>query len=138
MSFGRELSGAYHIPFYGISISLALLMMNLYVRTLSLGRIAGPIFTIILFVDCLFFMFLEWFMPRENLDYVTKHWDQERFFEVCFFFLHHVCFKLEPFFSSCSSDFPLIVVDTKFTASTILRKVTATICKSTRRSQHEF
>lgn len=51
-------------------------------RTLSLGRVAGPIFTIILIVDCLFLMFLEWYMPRENLDYVTKHWDQERFLEL--------------------------------------------------------
>ena len=31
---------------------------------------AGPIFCIILVVDCLFFQFLEWFIPRDQLDFV--------------------------------------------------------------------
>ena len=31
---------------------------------------AGPIFCIILVVDCLFFRFLEWFIPRDQLDLV--------------------------------------------------------------------
>lgn len=35
---------------------------------------AGPIFCIILVVDCLFFRFLEWFIPRDQLDFV----DDER------------------------------------------------------------
>ncbi|KIK70306.1 glycosyltransferase family 4 protein [Collybiopsis luxurians FD-317 M1] len=51
-------------------------------RTMRLGPFAGPIYTIILIVDCLFFLFLEWWMPRENIDYVTRHWDQGRFAEV--------------------------------------------------------
>jgi hypothetical protein len=49
---------------------------------MQLGPFAGPIFTIILIVDCIFFMFLEWWMPRENLDFVRAHWDQARFVEV--------------------------------------------------------
>ncbi|KAF9064279.1 glycosyltransferase family 4 protein [Rhodocollybia butyracea] len=40
-------------------------------RTMRLGRFAGPIYTIILIVDCLFFLFLEWWMPREDIDFVT-------------------------------------------------------------------
>ena len=42
--------------------------------TLRLGTVAGPIFCIILVVGCLFFQFLEWFIPREHLDFV----DDER------------------------------------------------------------
>ena len=38
--------------------------------TLRLGAVAGPIFCIILVVDCLFFQFLEWFIPRDQLDFV--------------------------------------------------------------------
>jgi hypothetical protein len=49
---------------------------------MALGTFAGPIYTIILIVDCLFFMFLEWWMPREDLDYVTNEWNQKRFSEV--------------------------------------------------------
>lgn len=52
-------------------------------RTMQLGPFAGPIYTIILIVDCLFFLFLEWYMPREDLDYVRHHWDQGVFSEVC-------------------------------------------------------
>ncbi|KAJ3866361.1 transferase [Lentinula novae-zelandiae] len=48
-------------------------------RTMQLGRYAGPIYTIILLVDCLFFLFLEWWMPRENMDFVTHHWDHRQF-----------------------------------------------------------
>ncbi|KAI3598523.1 glycosyltransferase family 4 protein [Moniliophthora roreri] len=51
-------------------------------RTMQLGPFAGPIWTIILIVDCLFFMFLEWLMPREDLDYVKVHWDHGRFIEL--------------------------------------------------------
>ncbi|TFY64312.1 hypothetical protein EVG20_g5987 [Dentipellis fragilis] len=51
-------------------------------RTMGLGLFSGPIFTIILIVDCLFFMFLEWWMPREGIDYVDRHWDERRFREV--------------------------------------------------------
>lgn len=39
-------------------------------NTLRLGAVAGPIFCIILVVDCLFFQFLEWFIPRSQLDFV--------------------------------------------------------------------
>ncbi|THH18290.1 hypothetical protein EW146_g2663 [Bondarzewia mesenterica] len=55
---------------------------NITALTRSLGPFAGPIFTIILIVDCLFFMFLEWWMPREDLDYVTEHWDREQFLKA--------------------------------------------------------
>jgi len=42
--------------------------------TLRVGVVAGPIFCIILVVDCLFFRFLEWLIPRDQLDFV----DDER------------------------------------------------------------
>ncbi|KAG2003552.1 transferase [Coprinopsis cinerea AmutBmut pab1-1] len=51
-------------------------------RTMGLGRFAGPIWTIILIVDCMFFMFLEWWLPREDLDYVEVEWDSDRFAQV--------------------------------------------------------
>ncbi|EIN09063.1 transferase [Punctularia strigosozonata HHB-11173 SS5] len=51
-------------------------------RTWTLGRFAGPIFTVILIVDCVFFAFLEWWLPRQSLDYVDRHWDRKRFFEM--------------------------------------------------------
>lgn len=38
--------------------------------TLRLGAVAGPIFCIILVVDCFFFRFLEWFIPQDKLDVV--------------------------------------------------------------------
>ncbi|KDQ09440.1 glycosyltransferase family 4 protein [Botryobasidium botryosum FD-172 SS1] len=52
-------------------------------RTASLGIFAGPIFMIILVVDCYFFMFLEWLMPREDLHYVEQEWDTRRFTDIC-------------------------------------------------------
>ncbi|PFH47715.1 glycosyltransferase family 4 protein [Amanita thiersii Skay4041] len=48
-------------------------------RTMELGPFAGPIYTIILIVDCMFFLFLEWWMPREDLDYVTHEWHHDKF-----------------------------------------------------------
>ncbi|KAJ7089209.1 transferase [Mycena belliarum] len=59
--------------------------MDLWVRmqrTMQLGPFAGPIYTIILIVDCLFFLFLEWWMPREDMDFVQEHWNQDRFAEL--------------------------------------------------------
>ncbi|KII91315.1 glycosyltransferase family 4 protein [Plicaturopsis crispa FD-325 SS-3] len=50
-------------------------------RTMQLGPYAGPIYTIILVVDCLFFMLLEWWMPREDIDYVKNEWEQKKFLE---------------------------------------------------------
>ena len=50
-----------------------------YARTMGLGPFVGPIYTIILIVDCLFFALLEWWMPRENIDYVDVKWDATRF-----------------------------------------------------------
>lgn len=50
-----------------------------YTRTMSLGPFVGPIYTIILVVDCLFFALLELWMPRENIDYVDVKWDATRF-----------------------------------------------------------
>jgi phosphatidylinositol glycan class A protein len=44
---------------------------------MDLGPFAGPIYTIILLVDCVFFLVLEWLYPREDLDYVEHHWDAE-------------------------------------------------------------
>lgn len=49
---------------------------------MELGPFAGPIWTIILIVDCLFFLFLEWWMPRENIDFVVNNWDSKEFEEV--------------------------------------------------------
>jgi phosphatidylinositol glycan class A protein len=46
---------------------------------MGLGPFVGPIYTIILIVDCLFFAFLEWWMPREDIDYVDVKWDATRF-----------------------------------------------------------
>jgi hypothetical protein len=40
------------------------------------------VYCIILVVDCIFYLFLEWWMPRCDLDYVTEHWDQECFVKV--------------------------------------------------------
>ncbi|KAJ6495404.1 transferase [Mycena sanguinolenta] len=51
-------------------------------RTMSLGLFAGPIYTIILIVDCLFFLLLEWWMPREDMDFVRAHWDRDVFAEL--------------------------------------------------------
>ncbi|KAK0463480.1 transferase [Desarmillaria tabescens] len=48
-------------------------------RTMGLGPFAGPIYLIILVVDCLFFMFLEWWIPRDDMDFVVRHWDHDRF-----------------------------------------------------------
>ncbi|KIM42220.1 glycosyltransferase family 4 protein [Hebeloma cylindrosporum] len=54
-------------------------LMERIERTMDLGPFAGPIYTIILLVDCLFFLFLEWWIPREKLHYVDHHWNQQAF-----------------------------------------------------------
>ncbi|KAF9226232.1 glycosyltransferase family 4 protein [Gyrodon lividus] len=46
-------------------------------RTMDLGPFAGLIYTTILIVDCLFFLLLEWWMPREDVDFVQAHWKPE-------------------------------------------------------------
>lgn len=48
---------------------------------MSLGSFAGPIYTIILVIDCIFFLFLEWWMPREDMDFVQEHWKPGVFIE---------------------------------------------------------
>ncbi|KAI9507190.1 transferase [Russula earlei] len=48
-------------------------------RTMGLGPFVGPIYTMILIVDCLFFALLELWMPRENIDQVEVKWDATRF-----------------------------------------------------------
>ncbi|KAK0192001.1 transferase [Armillaria mellea] len=48
-------------------------------RTMGLGPFAGSIYLIILVVDCLFFMCLEWWFPRDDMDFVVRHWDHVRF-----------------------------------------------------------
>lgn len=58
---------------------------------MELGPFAGPIYTVILIVDCLFFLFLEWWMPREDLDYVTREFRQEAFRKVRLFVTSLAC-----------------------------------------------
>ncbi|KAF8551194.1 glycosyltransferase family 4 protein, partial [Imleria badia] len=50
-------------------------------RTMSLGPFAGLIYTAILIVDCLFFLLLEWWMPRHDMDFVQDHWKEDVFAE---------------------------------------------------------
>jgi phosphatidylinositol N-acetylglucosaminyltransferase subunit A len=54
---------------------------------MQLDPFAGPIYTIILIVDRLFFLFLEWWMPREDIDLVRSHWEQKGFVGVFLYFL---------------------------------------------------
>ena len=49
---------------------------------MTLGRFAGPIFTIILVMQCLFFSALEWAVPLSDIDMVDNEWDETLFFEV--------------------------------------------------------
>lgn len=49
---------------------------------MGLGLFAGPIFTIILVVNCYFYLFLEWWLPREDIDIVEDDWNSERFSEA--------------------------------------------------------
>jgi len=51
-------------------------------RTLDIGLFAGPIYAIIMMVACLFFTFLEWWIPEDELDKVQMHWDQDRFAQL--------------------------------------------------------
>ena len=51
---------------------------------MSIGRYFGPIFTIILLVDCLFFALLEWWLPQEDIEKVESRWDPDRFRKVGF------------------------------------------------------
>ncbi|KZT50504.1 glycosyltransferase family 4 protein [Calocera cornea HHB12733] len=53
------------------------------VRTSQLGLFAGPIYAIILVVDCFWFAFLQWMWPYdEELDGVGAVWDEERWKEL--------------------------------------------------------
>ena len=75
--YGREFSGA------SLSLTPSKAPETLtHDRTMGLGPFVGPIYTIILIVDCLFFAFLEWWMPRENVDYVDVRWDATHFANV--------------------------------------------------------
>ncbi len=51
-------------------------------RSMALGRFAGPIFTIILVMQCLFFTALEWAVPLSEIDMVENEWDDVLFFKV--------------------------------------------------------
>ncbi|CAE6481445.1 unnamed protein product [Rhizoctonia solani] len=53
-------------------------------RTYDLGVFAGPIYVIILVVDCFFFAFLEWWLPRDQLDVLgdDDEWNESRFFRM--------------------------------------------------------
>ncbi|KAF9527444.1 glycosyltransferase family 4 protein [Crepidotus variabilis] len=61
-------------------------LMERIERTMELGPFFGLIHTIILLVDCLFFLFLEWWIPRESLHHVRHHWDEDKFAEVRYLF----------------------------------------------------
>jgi hypothetical protein len=50
---------------------------------MEIGLFAGPIYNIILIVDCLFFVFLEWWFPRDMIDYVEADWEHDNFVKVC-------------------------------------------------------
>jgi len=50
---------------------------------MELGPFAGLIYTVILIVNCVFFLILEWSIPREDLHFVCMHWNQDYFIEVC-------------------------------------------------------
>ena len=52
-------------------------------RFLDMGPVFGIIFAIMLVVDCLFFMFLEWWLPEDSLDKVQMHWSHTNFQRVC-------------------------------------------------------
>lgn len=52
-------------------------------RTLRLGPFAGIIYLIILIVECLFFLVLEWAFPREDIHYVKEDWKMSEFSKVC-------------------------------------------------------
>ncbi|CAE6475271.1 unnamed protein product [Rhizoctonia solani] len=53
-------------------------------RTYDLGVFAGPIYVIILVVDCFFFAFLEWWLPRDQLDVLgdEDEWHESRFSRI--------------------------------------------------------
>ncbi|KAG8807735.1 hypothetical protein FRC17_004292 [Serendipita sp. 399] len=51
-------------------------------RTLRLGPFAGIIYSIILVVSCLFFLWLELVTPRRDIHYVEEDWKPERFKKV--------------------------------------------------------
>ena len=55
---------------------------------MELGPFAGLIYTIILLVDCLFFLFLEWWIPRDSLHHVHHHWDHQEYRKVGSFARH--------------------------------------------------
>ena len=44
-------------------------------RTHALGRAVGLIYVVMLVVDVFFFAFLEWLIPREDIDYVPEECD---------------------------------------------------------------
>lgn len=50
---------------------------------MELGPFAGLIYTVILIVNCVFFLILEWSIPREDLHFVRMHWNHDYFIEVC-------------------------------------------------------
>ncbi|EJD54799.1 glycosyltransferase family 4 protein [Auricularia subglabra TFB-10046 SS5] len=47
-------------------------------RSRRLGTFAGLIYCCIMLVDCLFFIVLEWLLPRDSLDYVTHDVDMAK------------------------------------------------------------
>jgi len=61
---------------------------NVPFRTLRLGPFAGIIYFIILVVECLFFLVLEWAFPREDIHYVKEDWKMVEFSKVRLYPLH--------------------------------------------------
>jgi phosphatidylinositol glycan class A protein len=69
---------------YGPDLRVAVWLLMMFDRTYDLGVFAGPIYVIILVVDCFFFAFLEWWLPRNRLDVLDDRdeWDASRFARV--------------------------------------------------------
>jgi hypothetical protein len=59
---------------------------------MDLGLFAGPIYTAILLVDCLLFLFLEWWMPREDLHFVHQRIYRSSSFAVVYSFVYVLTF----------------------------------------------
>ncbi|KIP03402.1 glycosyltransferase family 4 protein [Phlebiopsis gigantea 11061_1 CR5-6] len=51
-------------------------------RNMSMGPFFGPIFTVIFFVDCLFYAYLEWWLPREDVERSYGRWSFATFGEA--------------------------------------------------------
>ncbi|KAF8324277.1 glycosyltransferase family 4 protein [Cantharellus anzutake] len=71
------------IVYRTVAESQTLSLWDRIVRTMTLGRFAGPIFTIILVMQCLFFATLQWIVPQSEIDMVDDEWDEALFLKHC-------------------------------------------------------